>query len=61
MLSNLMVIAVAYLGFQKGGAKFSLATSAHTKGGANPNFQFFLVCQKKNFFGQRGAMAQRPP
>ena len=34
-------VAVAYLGFQKGGAKFSLATSAHTKGGPNQVFQFF--------------------
>ena len=45
---------VAYLGFQKGGAKFSLATSAHTKGGAKPSFPIFLVCQKKFFLAKGG-------
>ena len=39
---------MAYLGFQKEGAKFSLATSAHTKGGQT-KFSIFLVCQNKNF------------
>ena len=38
-------ISVAYLGFQKGGAKFSLATSAHLvltqRGGAKPSFPIF--------------------
>ena len=34
---------VAYLGFRKGGAKFLLATSVHTKEGANQVFQFFLM------------------
>ena len=54
--------SVAYLGFQKGGAKFSLATSAHTKGGAKPSFPIFLVCQKKFFLAKGGgAMAQWPP
>ena len=37
----------------KRGAKCSLATSAHTKGGPNQVFQFFY-CQQKIFFGQRG-------
>ena len=37
--------AVAYLGFQKR-AKFSLATSAHTKEGANQVFLFFNVKKK---------------
>ena len=53
--------SVAYLGFRKGGAKFSLATSAHTKGGAKPSFPIFLVCQKKFFLAKGGAMAQWPP
>ena len=44
----------------KRGAKFSLATSAHTKGGAKPSFPIFVVCQKK-FFLPKGAMAQWPP
>ena len=51
--------AVAYLGFHKGGAKFSLATSAYTKG-AKPGFPKFFLCQQI-FFCQRGAMAQWPP
>ena len=53
------VQTVAYLGFQKEGAKFSLATSAHTMGGgANQVFQFFYYV-KKNFFanGGHGTMA----
>ena len=37
--------------FQKGGARFSLATSAHTKR-ANYVFQFFPMVKKK--FCQRG-------
>ena len=45
--------AVAYLGFRKRGAKFSLATSAHTKEGTNQVFQFFQ-CQKKNFLPKGG-------
>ena len=45
----------------KRGAKFSLATSAHTKGGAKPSFPIFLVCQKKFFLAKGGAMAQWPP
>ena len=44
------------LGFRKEGAKFSLATSAHTKEGANQVFQFFFNV-KKIF----SAMAQCPP
>ena len=51
---------VAYLGFWKGGVKFSLATSAHTKEGAIQVFQFFFNVKKK-ISGQRGAMAQWPP
>ena len=51
---------VAYLGFRKRGAKFLLATSAHTKEGAN-KFSNFFSMSKKNYFGQRGAMAQWPP
>ena len=34
---------VAYLGFRKGGAKFSLATSAHTKGGPTKFSNFFSM------------------
>ena len=40
-------LTVGYLGFQKG-AKFSLATSAHTKG-AQLSFQNFS-CGEKKFF-----------
>ena len=43
---------MAYLGFQKGGAKCLLATSAHTRGGANQVFQFCYNVEKK--LGQRG-------
>ena len=39
--------SVAYLGFRKRGAKFSLATSAHTKEGANQVFQVFSMSKKK--------------
>ena len=54
--------SVAYLGFQKrGGGKFSLATSAHTKGGAKPSFPIFLVCKKKFFFAKGGAWPNGPP
>ena len=53
--------SVVYLGFQKGG-KFSLATSAHTRGGGGQTkFSNFFSMSKKNLFGQRGAMAQWPP
>ena len=41
--------AVAYLEFHEEGAKFSLATSAYTKGGAKPcfpTFTFFPMAQK---------------
>ena len=51
---------VAYLGFQKGGAKFSLAASAHTKG-AKPSFPIFLVCEKKNFWPKGGHGPMAPP
>ena len=44
----------------KRGAKFSLATSAHTKGG-QPSFPIFFQCKKKNFLAKGGAMAQWPP
>ena len=37
--------AVTYLGFHKGGAKFLLATSAHTKG-AKPRFPIFSYVKK---------------
>ena len=54
--------AVAYLGFQKGGAKFSLATSAHTKGGgAKPSFPIFLVCKKNFFFAKGGGHGPMAP
>ena len=44
---------VAYLGFHKG-AKFSLPTSAHTKGGgANQVFQMFPMV-KNTFFAKGG-------
>ena len=42
---------VAYLGFQKG-AKFSLATSAHTKG--ETNFSNFFPMSKKLFLAKGG-------
>ena len=45
--------SVAYLGFQKGGAKFSLATSAHTKGDQT-KFSNFFSMSKKNFFWPKG-------
>ena len=49
--------SVAYLGFQNGGAKFSLATSAHTKRGQTKFSNFFpmskKICQRR--------MAQCPP
>ena len=44
----------------KWGAKFLLATSIHTKEGANQVFQFFFNV-KKMFLAKRGAMAQWPP
>ena len=46
--------------FEKGGPKFSLATSVHTKEGANQVFQFFSM-QTKKFFGQRGPWPNPPP
>ena len=49
------------LGFRKGGAKFSLATSAHTKEGANQVFQFFFNVKKGFFLAKGGAMTQWPP
>ena len=50
---------MAYLGFQKGGGKFLLATIAHTNGGQTKFSNFFSVSNKKKF-GQRGTMAQCP-
>ena len=44
---------VAYLGFRKGGAKFSLATSAHTKEGPT-KFSNFCSMSKKNFLAKGG-------
>ena len=44
---------------KRGGGKFLLATSAHTKGGAKPSFPIFLVCQKKFLAkGGHGLMAR---
>ena len=51
---------MAYLGFHKGGAKFSLATSAYTKGGQT-RFSNFFPMSKKKFLAKGGAMAQWPP
>ena len=48
------IFAVAYLGFHKGGAKFSLATSAHTKGGPNYVFPIFFYGEKHNFLPRGG-------
>ena len=48
---------VAYLGFRKGG--FSLATSAHTKEGANQVFHFFFDVKK--FFLPKGVWPNGPP
>ena len=49
-----ILVTVAYLGFRKGGAKFSLATSAQ---GGQPSFPIFIQC--KNFWpkGGHGPMA----
>ena len=47
-----MMNPVAYLGFQKGGAKCALATRAHTKGGQTKFSNFFTMSKK--IFGQRG-------
>ena len=54
------IVSMAYLGFRKGGAKFSLATRAHTKEGANQFFQFFFNV-KKNFFFPKGHGPMAPP
>ena len=43
----------------KRGAGFLLATSAHTKEGQT-KFSNFFTMSKKNFVGQRGAMAKSP-
>ena len=54
---------VAYLGFQKGGgrgAKFSLATSAHTKGGQT-KFSNFFSMSNKFFFAQKGGHGLMAP
>ena len=55
-------VAYLFIGFRRGGGKFSLATSAHTKEGANQVFQFFF--NVKIFFGQinggHGPMALPP-
>ena len=56
-----MLPAVAYLGFQKWGAKCFLDTSAHTKGEAKPSFPIFLLCQKKIFCQRRGPWPNGPP
>ena len=61
--------SVAYLGFREGGAKFLLATSAHTKEGATkipnffmrgqPRFPFFFNVNKK--FWPKGGHGPMPP
>ena len=51
---------VAYLGFHKGGAKFSLATSAYTKGGQT-RFSKFFPMPKKFFFAKGGHGPMAPP
>ena len=51
---------VAYLGFQKGGAKCSLDTSAHTKGGQTKFSNFFTVSEKK-FLAKGGPWPNGPP
>ena len=52
-----MFDSVAYLGFRKGG-KFSLATSAQIKEGANQVFQIFFNVKKKFWpKGGHGPMA----
>ena len=50
---------MAYLGFHKEGAKFSLATSAHTKG-SQTKFSYFSYGEKNNLL-PKGAMANGPP
>ena len=45
---------------KRGGGKFSLATSAHTKGGQT-KFSNFCSMSKKILLAKRGAMAQCPP
>ena len=51
---------MVYLGFQKRGQKFLLATSAHTKGRPNYDFQFFSYGEKQ-IFAQRGPWSNDPP
>ena len=41
--------------------RFSLATSAHTKGGAKPSFPIFLVRQKNFFLAKGGPWHNGPP
>ena len=53
-IASRVVGTVAYLGFQKGGAKCSLGTSAHTKGGQT-KFSNFLLCP--NIFFAKGGHA----
>ena len=45
--NQLWLCSVAYLGFRKGGGKFSLATSAHTKEGSTKFSNFFFNVKKK--------------
>ena len=52
---------VAYLGFQKEGAKFSLATSAYTsQRGAKPYFPIFSYSEKKFFLAKWGPWPNGP-
>ena len=50
---------MAYLGFQKGGAKCSLDTCVHTKGGQT-KFPILLVCQKNFFLAKGGPWPNGP-
>ena len=57
---NSQIIFSGVFRISKRGGKCSLDTSAHTKGGANQVFQFFLLCKKK-FFWPKGGWPNGPP
>ena len=59
LVSNLGNSGGGIFKISKGG-KFSLATSAHTKEGANQVFQFFFKCQQK-ILAKGGPWLNGPP
>ena len=56
----LIVASSGVFRISKRGAKCSLDTSAHTKGGAKPSFTIFLLCQKKKFLAKGGPWPNGP-